>query len=772
VLKSHPGFEASSEIVTVGRNNGTNFMPLSKNVVERIREDMTSLASITGVGTFTLELEPGGEQAPIEYLEKSFFQTMRPHLQLGRGFDESDHEEDAAPVTIISHAFWLDHFGGRSDAIGRTIRITGTPQLFRFVEGEPVEPEEQSLEYRIVGVMAESYESTFGGETSIWLPFEQAAPIFLGDSATVAEVTLLYAFVRLDEARRTGPIVTELNDRYGGLVEEFNLPPGTRLDAMPGIVRSVIVQRDAERQVRMLLVGGILLALAAAANVSLFLLSRAPGRRRELGIRMSVGAPLKRLARQLATEAGLLVLVAALLGLLIGVWLNVLLQDLSFLRDAQWRDVSIDWRVLLMVFALTLVLTALVSLGPVLGLRRLSLAASSRSVGARPGLTQHLAGNLQIAAACILAAVAGAFGWYLGVLMFGDNGFETEDLHVVTLDREPFRFINFDEIDYDALLAERDRKRQAVLALPGIEAVAFGTSVPGRVGFVLNARFEKEDGSNEFISFRLVSADPAYTELLGMRLVDGRRLTDADRTGMLVNEAFALDMWGRTDVAGEVFPGGFTDSEQTEIVGVLEDVSFDHPSDEVGPLAFVYMTPFSNQEALLIRSPLSPGELRTVLQGAIDEGALELALADVERLSDIAFELIAADRARSLIAVATALLVVVLAAFGFYGTQRFLVAAGRREFAIRAALGAGPRAIGRLVLARALLLGAPGLAFGSVLAFIAVTWMREDFVPESVSPIAVTLAVLVTVAALLLASTLAPARSARNTEAGPLLKQE
>lgn len=770
VLKPHPGFERSGELVTIGRNDGTRFMPLSKEMIERMREEVTSLRSLTGISPFNLTLEPGGN-LPIEYAALDYFATMRPRIEIGRGFDESDHRADAEPVVLISHAYWLERFGGDPDAIGQTVRVSGTPMIFRFdPERTPQPPEEQSVDYRIVGVMSAD-SAAFDAPTAIWLPFEQAAPIFLGDAAAIQSATTQFAFARLGAGVRLGALVTELNDRFGNEPESFRNPAGMRFDAMRGIVRDTNVQRDVERQVRLLLVGGVLLALVAGCNVSLFLLSRAPGRRRELGVRMAVGAPLRRLARQLATEAGLLVLAAAVLGLLVSVWLNVLLQDLSFLRGAEWRNVAVDWRVLLIVGGFTLLLTALVSLGPVLGLRRLGIGAASRAVTARPGLTQHIAGNLQIGVACVLAGVAGGFSWYLAGLVGGNRGFTTEDLQVVTL-APPERFAFFGPPDYDNVLAERDRRRQALLAIPGIQAVAFGTAFPGETSFNATGRFEKEDGSGGFVQMAIVSIDPAYTELLDLSIVDGRTITDGDRNAMLVNEALAREMWGRPDVAGETFPGGFGESNQTEVVGVLADVSFSHPSADIQPQAFLFVSPFASQEGFLIRTRLSPAQLREALQKAIDEGALEVTINEVQRLSSLVGNLIAPDRARTTIAVATALLVVVLAAFGFYGTERYLVAAGRREFAIRAALGAGPRAVGRLVLARGTLLGAPGLVFGSLLACIAVAWMRQDFIPESVSPLAVALTVAVAIGAVLLAATLGPARLARNTDPGPLLKQD
>src|SRR5690606_35243089 len=128
-------------------------------------------------------------------------------------------------------------------------------------------------------------------------------------------------------------------------------------------------QRDTLRQLQLFLGGSVLLALVAAANTSLFLVARAPGRRRELGVRMALGAPLARLARQLATEGAALVMFATVLGLVVSVWLSEFLRGLSFLRRAEWSDVTLlDWRVLCVVGAFFALVTLAVSLAPILGL--------------------------------------------------------------------------------------------------------------------------------------------------------------------------------------------------------------------------------------------------------------------------------------------------------------------------------------------------------------------------------------------------------------------
>jgi ABC-type antimicrobial peptide transport system permease subunit len=131
-----------------------------------------------------------------------------------------------------------------------------------------------------------------------------------------------------------------------------------------------------------------------------------------------------------------------------------------------------------------------------------------------------------------------------------------------------------------------------------------------------------------------------------------------------------------------------------------------------------------------------------------------------------------ADRARGFLTMASALLVVFLAAIGFYGMQRYLVAAGRREFAIRASLGAGPRALGKLVVGRGVLLGLPGVVVGGLLAFIVVAYLRGDVISSDISPAVVAAFTVLGLVLLILAASVGPSREARRTQPAPLLRED
>jgi hypothetical protein len=324
---------------------------------------------------------------------------------------------------------------------------------------------------------------------------------------------------------------------------------------------------------------------------------------------------------------------------------------------------------------------------------------------------------------------------------------------------------------------ERIRQRAAIETIPGVTAVAFGQPVPGlRSGNLVTQVPDPRDPS-AMIRVSSGTIDSRFIDVLGLRLAHGRAPTDDDVDAVLVNQRLARELFGRDNVVGEQFqqnfgpPGSSGPPPAREIIGVLEDMSFEHPAADVEPMLFSSAaTPFGF--SAVIESSLPAATLQQELERIASDGEIELQIATVRPLRQLRNDLLAADRARGFLTIGTAMLVVLLAAFGFYGTQRHLVTAGRREYAIRASLGAGPKALGRLVIRRGMTLGLPGLVLGALLAFIAVAWLRDDFVSREISPFAVTLAVVLGLGLLLTAASLGPARQARLTQPAPLLRED
>jgi ABC-type antimicrobial peptide transport system permease subunit len=546
---------------------------------------------------------------------------------------------------------------------------------------------------------------------------------------------------------------------------------GDRVDAADGIVRDINLQRAARRQLAVFLAGSALLALVAAANTSLFLLARGPGRQRELGIRMAVGASLRRLMRQLATEATVLVAVAGVLGLFLSVWFIAYLRSTALFQGAEWRDVTLfDWRVLSLAGTALLILALLSSVAPVLDLRRRGIAESSSSVVAWASPAQRVICVTQVSAAGIFAGVAIAFGWFVFPMLFGNPGYETSDRYVVQGTGEVYGRQGASEVVLP-------RRREVIESIPGVTAIGFGSPVPtwGFDYLVPVPIVNPADPMNP-IDVGHGTADPEFFDLLEFRMIFGSAPDVSDGNGVLINQALANQLWHREDVVGEVLTAlSGTQEIQLGVTGVLEDFSFSHPASPVPPALFVSPSSVLSNYRLVsvIETELTAAELRQELEREIAAGRLEISLrGDIEPLQAMRNDLLGPDRARSFLTVATAALVVLLAAFGLYGMQHFLVAASRREFAIRASVGAGPRSLERLVYVRAVLLGLPGIVLGSLLAFIVVLWLQDRYLSREIVPGIVAVAVVSGLTLLLVGASVGPAREVKNSKVAPLLSED
>lgn len=276
----------------------------------------------------------------------------------------------------------------------------------------------------------------------------------------------------------------------------------------------------------------------------------------------------------------------------------------------------------------------------------------------------------------------------------------------------------------------------------------------------------------------VVSADAGLPEVLGMRLAQGRLLRGDEPQAVLVNEALAMEVWGRLEVTGEVFELPALRSVKVDgdvsvtVAGVVEDVVFAHPSQPVEPTIFTPLSPTAEMDQVVLKTGLGLAELREVIQLNIDHGGLDVLVNRLDRLEDIWSDLMAADRARTLVAALSALLVLVLSVIGFHGTLLYLVSAGRREYAVRAAMGAGPSLIRRLVIQRGLRIAAPGIVVGAIGGFAAVAALRGGLIAHSTRPLAVVLSVVVLLLLVVVITSALPARRAARVLPAQTLREE
>lgn len=343
-------------------------------------------------------------------------------------------------------------------------------------------------------------------------------------------------------------------------------------------------------------------------------------------------------------------------------------------------------------------------------------------MAARATLAQRVAGIAQIAITGALGGVAFAFVWFLAPAVLADPGYEIEDRHRVT-------FLS------DSTYATRVSNAmnsvhnlEIIRALPGVRSVTLSHLIPSMRDELLTMQIADPTNPSEEVTIGYYDIDSEFADVLGLRLLYGRPPSGNERCTALVNQSFARRFFERDNAVGEILDIGFCEgNSRTEIVGVIEDLSFGHPAASVEPILLKNAPIGGTMIQGVIDSPLPSGELTQQLISLYESGELDFRPNGIRPLGDIRREAIAPDMARGVLTVVTAILAVVMAAFGLFGTQHYLIRAGRREYAIRASLGAGPKALGRLVLKRAFMLGLPGLVIGSLLAFISVAWLRDEF---------------------------------------------
>lgn len=756
------GVDSGDDLVTIGPRAEDMFGgTLGAGAIKDFASSSQILTGLTGESGFSRLPETDIDGRPVDGqaapVMPGYFELLEPRMRLGRGLRAEDFADGGARVMVLGHGFWQDHFGGDTGVVGREVTV-----------GED--------QWRIVGVLAPEFNGVGAPKFHFWAPYESYFRLIqTGIPAEMIDrIPMWKIFGRNSGTVGTAAIEAEL-DRFleqQPPAEQAMAPEPGELMAISGLVENPRAHRSAQRQVTMLLIATVLIALVAAVNVGIFLLARAPARQRELALRQTVGATRRRLAGQLLVEAAVLVVLGSALGILLSIWLAAGFRELRFLEGAAFAGDWLNLPALGFSAMLAAVFTLLVALLPIITLARRTLSDGGRQFSARPGLFQHAAGLVQLGLAGLIAAAATGFMAHLWILEQRDPGLSTEGILAAGVTfREPPTG-QFQPPADAATWAYREAVRERLLALPGVEAVSFGSPLPGERMTAIS-RYTID---GETVTARIVNVAPGFIELLGIDLLHGRDFESAGEPGVIISRRFAEKAWDETDVVGRTVwqDQSNPDDERGRILGVIDDVNYEHPDEPPGPLVLSSRSGFGAfMTATLIRGNPDRERVEEVINTALQTHLDLLHVDKVRPVADIVAELTAKDRARGRVTGLFGLVIVLMTAFGFFAMQRFLVDAGRRETAVRMAVGAGPRSIRGHVLMQGIRLGAPGLVIGGLLALIVVAWLtNEGFVTDSVSPAVIGGGVAAGLLALMLLASLQPAVSAGRLRPGDLLKEE
>ena len=665
-----------------------------------------------------------------EAVTGNYFQVLGVPAAHGRTLLPEDDRPGSIPVVVISSGLWSDLFGNDPAVIGRSLRIGGRS-------------------YAVVGVAPEG----FGGLTppiltpGFWMPMtwiDDVQPTVMHNGSPSPGATRLesrglrWLFVkgRLRDGNTAAGAADDLNGVMQALEEDYpDSNEWLRVTVVPtGDVSTHPMFEDRLRAgaLSLLVLIGLVL-LIACANVAGLLLARASARRREIGLRLAVGASRGRLLRQLLVESVML----ALLGVTGGIALAWgLLEGLAAVRVSLLvpvaLDLSLNGRVLAMSVAAAMAAGIAAGLMPAWTGTRASVLGElagrihTWSLGNRRWSLREALVALQIAVCLVLLVMAGLLARNLLATNRIEPGFSAEGVASVTI------ALGLSGYDHDEADRFFERARERVRALPGVEAVARASRAPLSINFSRSGIAPADEPAPDppSLPVETVAVGDAYFDALGVPILAGRPFDDAiDTAGSprvaIVNEALARRFWPRRSPVGRrIRPAGADgDRPVVEIVGVVRDYKVRFLQEP--PTPYIHFAASQSRAnllpapVLLARTDGGAGALGAAMQGALRAIDPDLVFLEGLTLRDnVAAQLLPAQLLAAMLG-AAGLVAVWLAAVGLYGIIAYAIVRRTQEIGIRVALGATHHDVLGLVVRQGAILVGAGAALGAVAAFAA-----------------------------------------------------
>jgi putative ABC transport system permease protein len=645
-----------------------------------------------------------------------------PRPVLGRLFESRDAEANAEAVVLVSEGLWRDRLSADPEIIGRSLTIDGEP-------------------HTVVGIISAGFQ--FPDRLArLWMPY--VVPRVSSDPALSQRTSGLSAIARLAD----GVTAAQVEAEGTAIARSVPVTPATQLlfgKGGPPVVHTRPLIADLTGDVKpallLLMAAVACVLLIACANVANLFLSRGVARQRELAVRAASGAGRGRLVRQLLTESVLVSVSGGLLGLGLAWALIRMLPALAPARFPRLDDVQLDWGVLGFA-ALASVLTLLLSgFLPALRGARFGLAESlhggdgATAGGFRGHRARRLRDGLLVAESAF--AVMLLVGAFLLVSSFVrlthvDAGYTADRVLTARVLLPPGWTADRTSQFVDTML-ERLR------ATPGVVGAGAGNMMP-MVGATAVSTFVLPDtiGSATPTTTRSVTyvVTPGYAEALGLRLRDGRLFNERDANAgtraLIVNDEFVRQYLPGASIVGRVFAAGLYLNEKnipTEIIGVVGSVLKDGNDRQAQPE--IYFAQSSHGQHILgavnlvVRTVDSPAPLATTIRRLIRDVERGASIERIEPLTDQVSASVAQPRFATTILATFAAVALALASVGLYGVLSYSVSQRRREFGVRAALGASKLKLVQLVLTDGLAVTGIGVVIGLAGAAVLTRLMQS-----------------------------------------------
>ena len=648
----------------------------------------------------------------------NYFAVLGLTPAAGRLIVESDDRAGAAPVAVISHAFWQRQFALAPGAVGMPMTVNG-------------------IAFTIVGVTPRGFHGTLetGDSPAITLPIATRTTIEHGNDWRSAQLWWLLLMGRFNKGRMPAEALPELDGTFKQVTAAANASLASselpRLELLPG-ARGQVDAGASRRETLTIMawVAGVLL-LVASANVASLLLVRGAARGREITMRLAIGASRSRVIRQFVTEAVLIGSCGCAIGLLLAQGIATSLVAALGAGGAEVLDLSVSWRVLAFASVLGCLCSTLFGVAPAIRATRAHPAngmlahADNRNALGSPRRTRFVSGLVvtQVALSVMLASLGGLLSYSVWSLQRVKPGFDASNLLIFTVypsrnGYEPARIRSL----YESAVARLE-------ALPGVRSVTFSassligsggsTTAAVKMDTPVVARNSEEQRRVERanVAWRHVVGD-RFFETMGMPVLQGRTFQSTDLPDSppvaVINRSLALRLFNEVEVVGRHYKNSAAAGATVfEIIGVVGDAKYAHLRRDAPPTFYAsYRQGRMSQATFEVKTAGDPLQVAPLVIDAMKLVDPNLPLASIRTQQDQINRSMERERLMARLATALAGVSALLSAIGLYALLSYVVGQRVPEIGVRMALGAERRTVRWMFLRRAAIIAACGVVAG------------------------------------------------------------
>jgi predicted permease len=758
ILRSLP-VQNPSELVLLryASKKGNIFDTMGYEDYRALRDAPEVLAGLAAVSSNNMNLasEEATERVPGQLVSGNYFPLLGVRPRIGRLIaPEDDRLAGGHPVCVISYGLWQSRFGSAPQVVGRNVDINGRP-------------------YTILGVTPAGFDGTEQGtHAQLYVPLTMAAQII----STPPELNLVgrrQPGVTLAQAQAV------LDSRFAALPiakQEFTFESSAR-HTTPGPRSHLLVVEGRqgfddlrfgyERPLLFLLFLVGLLLLIACANVASLLVARASGQRKQIAIRLALGASRWALVRQQLAESALLALGGAAGGLLLSVWISDLLLNLA--PESRQIDVRPDFAVLGFLLAVAVLTVLLFGIAPALESGKAGvgpvLKTQSSGAGRRRGALAGTLVVIQVALSITLLVGAGLLLRSLHNLQSVPIGFQPENVAVATINTS---VNHYKPARAHSLLEDLLRRSESIHGVRAVSA-ALVSPLSGTL-WLYSVDVPGYPARPKEVPMTYMNAiGPGYFATIGEPLVRGREFTRRDREGApyvaVVNEQFARKFWPSRDPIGQRFKTAALDGNETEVIGVVRDSIYRDVREAKQEILYVPLLQGDFGSATLhLRVSGDSAPVFSELRAQARAADRAVPLYRMRTLNAQIGETLSTERMLATVSTILGALAIVLAMVGLYSVLANAVAQRAREIGIRMALGAARTQVIGLVMRDTLRLVFAGVLVGIPVSLAASRWIESFLYGIKGQDLLTYIAIAALVVAAGLAAAYVPSRRASRVD--------